>query len=84
METLIRLLARHEEIVIFRNFLGNNVGIPYPSSFDIQDYWNPVNPNDKRWAVEQQIDRANQSRGTNGVKYINFLSANGFWSGVQG
>ena len=72
------------KIVIFRNFLGNNVGIPYPSSFDIQDYWNPVNPNDKRWAVEQQIDRANQSRGTNGVKYINFLSANGFWSGVQG
>lgn len=32
------------KIVIFRNFLGNNVGIPYPSSFDIQDYWNPVNP----------------------------------------
>ncbi|EME7218975.1 hypothetical protein A5816_001349 [Enterococcus sp. 3G1_DIV0629] len=72
------------KIVIFRNFLGNNVGIPYPSSFDIQDYWDPVNPNDKRWAVEQQIDRANQSRGTNDVKYINFLSANGFWSGVQG
>ncbi|EGP4715661.1 phosphatidylinositol-specific phospholipase C [Enterococcus faecium] len=72
------------KIVIFCNFLGNNVGIPYPSSFDIQDYWNPVNPNDKRWAVEQQFDKAHQSRGINGVKYINYLSANGFWNGVWG
>ncbi|MCS5464400.1 hypothetical protein NWO25_03865 [Enterococcus lactis] len=43
-----------------------------------------MNPNDKRWAVEQQFDKAHQSRGINGVKYINYLSANGFWNGVWG
>lgn len=72
------------KIVILRNFSGNDVGIPYPSGFDIQDYWNPVNPNDKRWAVEQQLNKTSRSEGRNGVKYINYLSANGFWSGVTG
>ncbi|EPH95198.1 Phosphatidylinositol-specific phospholipase C, X domain protein [Enterococcus faecalis 13-SD-W-01] len=63
------------KIVIFRNFLGNNVGIPYPAAFDIQDYWDPWDARDKQWAIYQQMVKARDSRGENNTTYINFTSA---------
>lgn len=63
------------KIVIFRNFLQNNVGIHYPDNFDIQDYWNPWDAADKQWAIYQQMIKARDSRGENNTIYINFTSA---------
>lgn len=72
------------KIVILRNFLGNSVGISYPSQFDIQDYWEPVNPEDKRWAIEQQLVKSTKSGGTDNIKYINYLSASNFFYQIKG
>ncbi|MBO0432149.1 phosphatidylinositol-specific phospholipase C domain-containing protein [Enterococcus sp. DIV0660C] len=72
------------KIVILRNFLGNSVGIPYPSQFDIQDYWDPADPADKRWAIEQQLAKAAKSQGTDNIKYINYLSASNFFYQIKG
>ncbi|MBO0481969.1 phosphatidylinositol-specific phospholipase C domain-containing protein [Enterococcus sp. MSG2901] len=72
------------KIVILRNFLGNNVGIPYPDQFDIQDYWEPVDPADKRWAIEQQLVKSAKNQGTDQINYINYLSATNFWYQIKG